>query len=100
MSYKANRTAVPEILMGDWVDGLVKRATDAIARQVESRVDDRADEGDTVVVDVYDFVPRGRTVKRHARSVTVRLPHARLLQARDGILTRSAAAVGVEVTAK
>lgn len=50
-----------------------------------------------VVAEPYDFKPRGRTSDRAAASVAVRRSDARLLQARDGILTKAAGAAGLEV---
>lgn len=96
--YRPNPAGVPAILNGSWVEGLVTRAAANTASGVN--LTDTADDGDTVVVDAYEFKAKGRTVTRHARSVTIRLPHARLLEIRDGVLTRAAAAAGLEVKAR
>lgn len=57
------------------------------ARQIAARID-----GD-VAVDEY-------TTDRAAAAVTLREPTALLRQARDGVLTRAAAAVGLEVRSR
>ncbi len=64
--------------------------TRAMVHAAAVSVDSRVDHPDSVVDDY--------TTDRVASSVTIRHPTAKLLQARDGILTRAAAAEGLEVT--
>lgn len=63
----------------------------AAAQRIAARV--AAETGADVVVDSY-------VTDRRAASVTVRDVRARGWQARDGILTRAAAAAGLEVTGR
>lgn len=75
-----------EVLDSDDVADAVHDVTERIAGHVRSAQPD-AD----VVVDDY-------TTDRRASSVTIRDVRGRLWQVRDGILTRAAAAEGLEVT--
>jgi hypothetical protein len=65
----------------------------ALAEQVAAQVRAQLPSDVDVVVDSY------RT-DRTAASVTIRDPRGRLWQVRDGVLTRAAAGVGLEVTAR
>lgn len=68
----------------------VASAVRAIAEQVAGGVRSQKP-GTDVVVDSY-------TTDRAAASVTIRDVRAQLWQVRDGVLTRAAAAAGLEVT--
>ncbi|MEJ9080769.1 hypothetical protein WKY82_20335 [Gordonia malaquae] len=63
----------------------------ALASQVQARVIDAIDD-DTVEVTLEAY-----TTDRGAAAVTIADPEGLALQARDGVLTRAAAAVGLEV---
>lgn len=76
---------IDEILKSEGVKAAVHDLAEKIASEVRA-TDDSLD----VVVDDY-------TTDRAAASVTIRDQRGRLLQVRDGILTRAASAVGLEV---
>jgi hypothetical protein len=69
----------------DWAEAVGTITTETIANVY-------GEDGD-VVVDDY-------VTDRAASSVTVRHPLAKLWQVRDGLLTRTAATVGIEVVAR
>lgn len=73
----------------------ILRSTDfgqvAAAHRIAGQV--RAETGADVVVDTY-------TTDRQAASVTIRHVRGKLMQARDGVLTRAASAAGLEVTSR
>lgn len=66
----------------------VRSVIDDLAQQVAARVS--AGPGVDVVVDSY-------TTDRAAAAVIIAHPKGMLLQARDGVLTRAAASLGLEV---
>jgi hypothetical protein len=68
----------------------VAAAVHELAEQVAGTVRNQAPDAEEVVVDDY-------TTDRAASSVTIKDARGRLWQARDGILTRAAAAQGLEV---
>ena len=86
VDYKPDRGGVAELLksFGPLVNGL--------ATQVAGNVLAQRPDSD-VVTDSY-------TTDRAAASVTIREPEAMILQVRDGILTKAAAAAGLEVRAE
>lgn len=90
--FTPDHAGLEEIMLGPGVSALVDHAAQAVAADVRSRTDA------PVVVDAYEYrprrFPRGR---RAARSVTITRADGLGLQLRDGILTRAAAAVGLEV---
>ncbi len=69
----------------------VATAVHNLAEQVADNVRGVKPQAEEIVVDDY-------TTDRAASSVTVKDPRGRIWQARDGVLTRSAAAAGLEVT--
>lgn len=77
---------IAELLKSDQVAAAIHD----IAERVAANVRGARPEAD-VVVDRYE-------TDRAAASVTIREAYARRLQVRDGILTRAAAAEGLEVT--
>lgn len=68
---------------------LVNELAEQVRTQAASAIDD-----DTVEVTVTPY-----TTDRSAATVTIADPDGMALQARDGVLTRAAAAVGLEVKA-
>lgn len=72
--------------------GGVKSAVHELAEQIAAAARSQRPGAD-IVVDDY-------VTDRSASSVTIREPQAMAWQVRDGILTRSAAAAGLEVTEK
>lgn len=84
---RLDHAGIAEILKSSAMRDLVRDAAEQIAGDVH------VDANDGVVVDEY-------TTDRAAASVTIRDPRAALWQARDGTLTRAAAAVGLEVKSK
>lgn len=83
---KLDHAGIAELLKSAEVATHVKGVAEQVASQVRGAVDAR----DGVVVDTY-------TTDRAALSVTIRDPRARRWQARDGVLTRAVASVGLEV---
>ena len=84
---RLNRKGVGKILKGDGLDlSVVNECAEKIAGGV------RAELGDDVEVLVEKY-----TTDRGAASVTIKDSKAMQLQARTGILTRHAAAAGLEV---
>ena len=69
----------------------VRTAINGLAGEILNNVIAQLPEGTDVVADSY-------TTDRAAASVTIRDVRGRAWQARDGVLTRAAAAVGLEVT--
>lgn len=84
-----DRSGIRELLKSPEIRGAVEDMADRIADQVSGSIDPDAE----VVVDTY-------TTDRAAASVTIKHPAAQLWQARDGVLTRAAAAVGLEVKSR
>lgn len=80
--YKRDSKGLDQILNSTQV----AQAVHGLAASVAGNIDPALD----VVVDDY-------TTDRAASSVTVREPTAKLMQIRDGLLTRAAAAAGLEV---
>lgn len=84
--FKLDRRGVSQLLKGD-----LGRAATAAARKLADQV--RADAPDMAEdVDVQEY-----TTDRGAASVMIANSGARELQVRDGILTKAAAKVGLEV---
>jgi hypothetical protein len=81
-TYKPDRRGTAQLLKDPELAKLVHRNAEKIADNLDPDLD--------IVVDDY-------TTDRVASSVTIREPQALLLQARDGTLTRAAAAAGLEV---
>lgn len=78
---------IVEVLNSDEVRDAIHGLAESIADEVRDSVE--AENG--VVVDDY-------TTDRAASSVTIRDAQGKLWQVRDGVLTRAAAGVGLEVT--
>lgn len=76
---------IAEVLKSEGARAAVHGLAEKIADEVRA-----ADDSLDVVVDDY-------TTDRAAASVTIRDQRGRLLQVRDGILTRAASAAGLEV---
>ena len=88
-SFRLDRKGVSQLLKGD----LGRAATDA-AHKVADQI--RADYPDLAAdVDVEAY-----TTDRGAASVMVRDSRARELQVRDGLITKAAAKIGLEVKSK
>lgn len=88
-SFRLDRRGVSQLLKGD----LGRAATDA-AHKVADQI--RADYPDLAAdVDVEAY-----TTDRGAASVMVRDSRARELQVRDGLITKAAAKIGLEVKSK
>ena len=68
----------------------VAAAVHKLAEQVAGIVRNQAPDAEEVVVDDY-------TTDRAASSVTIKDARGRLWQVRDGVLTRAASSVGLEV---
>lgn len=66
-----------------------------VAAMVRSKAEEVA--GQVITAQPADVVVDSYTTDRAAASVTIRHKDAKAWQARDGILTRAAAAVGLEV---
>lgn len=82
---KLDRQGIAQLLKSPAFAAVVKHHAEAIAGDVRAHTDAE------VVVDEY-------TTDRAAASVTIRDVRGKLLEVRDGILTRAAAANGLEVT--
>lgn len=87
MDVDLDHAGIAQLLKSAPMQSLVRDA----AEQIAGNVNVPAIDG--VVVDEY-------STDRAAASVTIRDPRAALWQARDGALTRAAAAIGVEVRAR
>ncbi|MCX4993851.1 hypothetical protein [Streptomyces longwoodensis] len=87
-SFRLDAQGVREVLKGPEV----RRAVDGLAGAVAAHVRPNVPAGVTVAVRAY-------TTDRGAASVTVQDVRAMAWQARDGILTRAAGEVGLEVKA-
>lgn len=92
---KLDSAGIQAVLNSGPVASGVRGLAESIASGVRSQLP-----GVDVVVDSYTAVPRGRFTARPAASVTIRDARGRLWQARDGVLTRAAAASGAEVKAR
>ncbi|UVT24972.1 hypothetical protein NXT08_22485 [Rhodococcus pyridinivorans] len=88
-TFRLDRAGVGEILKSD----PVRAMCNGVAEQVAGIV--RAEVGDDVEVLVRPY-----TLDRAAASVVIADPEGALMQARDGNLTRAAAAVGLEVRSR
>ena len=88
MKFRLDRKGVREILLTQCGPAVNAAAAQAAAR-AKAAVDD------DVPVETSPY-----TTDRRAASVTIAHPTGMLLQASDGVLTRAAAAVGLEVKAK
>lgn len=97
MIVKLDRKGITEVLMSDWIQGEVHARAEQIATAARASLP--SDDND-VVVDDYDFKPRGRTTDRRASSVTYRSPAAMNREAKHGTLIRAAGSTGLEVTAR
>lgn len=84
---KLDSKGIGELLRSDGMARVIHDTAERIAGAVRTQVD--AEDG--VVVDDY-------TTDRAASSVTIRDAQGRMWQVRDGVLTRAAASVGLEVT--
>lgn len=84
IQFRLDHQGIAQVLKSHGFAAAVKERAEAIAREVRARTDAE------VVVDEY-------TTDRAAASVTIRDMRGRLLEVRDGILTRAAAATGLEV---
>lgn len=84
VTYRRDSAGTRDVLITQCAD-LVADAAATIAAQLPPDLD--------VVVDSY-------TTDRAAAAVTIREPQALLLEARDGLLTRAAAAAGLEVRSR
>jgi hypothetical protein len=87
ITYKPDRQGTGLILRETY-----RAAVTDAAQRIATNVRTQRPDAD-VVVNTY-------TTDRSAATVTIREPEARLLQVRDGILTRAAAAAGLEVRAR
>lgn len=90
--YKPDRKGTAALLTSKEMRAAVHAAAEAVAANV---ADPSPTSGPPLDVVVDDY-----TTDRAASSVTIRNPQALLYQARDGILTRAAAAAGLEVKGK
>lgn len=86
---RLDHAGIAGLLTSGQFQPLVTGAADEIAGEVAAQVGPDVE----VVVDEY-------VTDRTAASVTIRDPRGAIYQARDGVLTRAAAAVGLEVTEK
>lgn len=89
VDFKLDRAGIRQLLKSPRLAAVVNEQASDIARRVRAAVPDAED----VKVDHY-------TTDRAAASVTIKDVRGRLWQARDGVLTRAAAAGGLEVTEK
>lgn len=87
MDVELDHDGIAEMLKSAEWAALMKDTANEVAGNVRSETDAE------VKVDAY-------TTDRAAASVTILDPRGAELQARDGILTRAAAAAGLEVTEK
>lgn len=90
---RLDHAGLAQVLKMPGVAQLTHEVAEAVAGVTSEVVASVYGEDGDVVVDDY-------VTDRAASSVTVRHPQAKLWQVRDGLLTRSAAAIGLEVTAK
>lgn len=90
IKYKPDHKGTRELLRTPEMRRLARQAAEKIAAKV---VDANHPDMD---VTVDEYTTKGLD-ERPAASVTIREPYALRLQARDGILTRAAASVGIEV---
>lgn len=84
ITVELDHDGIAEILKSEPVKAAVHQLAEEIAAAVRSETDAE------VAVDDY-------TTDRAAASVTIRDARGRILQVRDGILTRAAAGAGLEV---
>lgn len=96
--FHANRRGIAQVAMSREVERMCFDYAERVRDTAAAMIPDAAP-GD-VVAERYDFQPTPRAGDRAAASVVIRLPNARLLQARDGVLTRAAAAHGAEVKSR
>jgi hypothetical protein len=88
ITFQLDRAGVRQVL----TEGPMRLLVDAVAEEIAAHLRDQVPAG--VVVDVSRY-----TTDRAAAAVTVLDARAAGWQARDGLLTRAAAASGVEVRA-
>lgn len=82
VTFKRDSAGIAQILKSPEIAAAVRRRAEGIAAQIS---------GVEVVVDSY-------TTDRAAASVTIRDRRGQAMQANEGVLTRAAAAQGLEVT--
>lgn len=87
MKIRLDARGIEAMLKSAEVARLVSEVAHGVADDVASSIDPKAE----VVVDAY-------TTDRAAAAVTIRDVRGRIWQVRDGVLTRAAAAHGLEVT--
>jgi hypothetical protein len=87
-SFRLDAGGVREVLKGPEI----RRAVDGLAGAIAAHVRPHVPSGTVVAV-------RGYTTDRGAASVTIQDVRAMAWQARDGVLTRAAGEVGLEVKA-
>lgn len=97
IKFTLDRAGLGAVATSSEMADVIRGLADAIAEHVQGEFPD-ADQG--VVVDEYEFKATTRAGPRAAFSVTVRDPLARKLEAKDGLLTRAAAAEGLEVKSR
>lgn len=91
--FTPDHAGLEDLMTSARMDALVDQTAQAVAADVRAQVP-----GAPVVVDSYDYKPRGYPRgRRAARSVTLARADGLGRQLRDGVLTRSAAARGLEV---
>lgn len=91
MTVRLDHAGFAQVLRSPGMASMVHDAAESIASNVRA-----LKPGVDVVVDDTTSYKDGRVVS----DVTIREPYGRALQVRDGILTRAAAQIGAEVTAK
>lgn len=84
--FRLDPKGIRDIITSDWMRGEIDGTAEAIAEHVRANVPDDV----PVEIDHY-------TTDRDAAAVTIADPLGMLYQARDGAVTRAAAAVGLEV---
>lgn len=85
--FRRDSSGIERILKSPEIAAAIREKADEVASEVRARTDAE------VVVDTY-------TTDRAAASVTIRDVRGRWLEARHGVLSRAAAAAGLEVTLK
>lgn len=91
IALRLDHAGIAEVLHGAEVRKMVDDAATSMAAHVRGSLPPRA----ALEVKVYSY-----TTDRAAAAVVVRGPNAMVYQARDGVLTRAAKAIGAEVTAR
>ena len=93
ITFKRDPAGLQQVLNSDGTLAALKSFAEPMATAVRSEHPDAE-----VVVDSYKASAKGRFTERHAVSVAVKDVRARTWQVRDGLLTRAAAAQGLEVS--